>query len=138
MTPQLARLAGPWVNQLVARGGAWILSPCSQAPCSQAVLSGAVFSDAAALYDLLNPWDPDHSPSDRCYEELVMAADSVVDIGCGTGAMLHLTRERGHPGRPASSRTAPRWRGPGPGPTSSGPRAPRRARGGTLNSTWPR
>ncbi len=60
-----------------------------------------MFSDAeaAALYDLLNPWDPDNWPADRFYEELVMAATSVLDVGCGTGAMLHLARERGHPGR---------------------------------------
>jgi SAM-dependent methyltransferase len=56
-------------------------------------------ADAAAVYDLLNPWDPDHSPGDRFYAELVMAADSVLDVGCGTGTMLHLARERGHPGR---------------------------------------
>jgi SAM-dependent methyltransferase len=60
-----------------------------------------MFSDAddAALYDLLNPWDPDRAPGDRFYAELVMAADSVLDVGCGTGAMLCLARERGHPGR---------------------------------------
>ncbi|MDX6315508.1 MAG: hypothetical protein QOF44_4972 [Streptomyces sp.] len=63
--------------------------------------TGAVFSDAdaAALYDLLNPWDPDHRPGDRFSMELVMAADSVLDVGCGTGSMLHVARERGHRGR---------------------------------------
>jgi len=60
-----------------------------------------VFSDAdaAALYDLLNPWDPGLSPADRFYHELVMAADSVLDVGCGTGAMLACAREHGHRGR---------------------------------------
>jgi SAM-dependent methyltransferase len=60
-----------------------------------------VFSDAdaAALYDLLNPWDPGLSPGDRFYHELVMAADSVLDIGCGTGAMLAYARDHGHRGR---------------------------------------
>ena len=50
----------------------------------------AVFSDAerAALYDLLNPWNPKLSPGDRFYHQLIMAADSVLDVGCGTGAML--------------------------------------------------
>jgi SAM-dependent methyltransferase len=62
--------------------------------------TAAVFSDAdaAALYDLLNPWDPAQWPSDAFYEDLVMAAGSVLDVGCGTGAMLHRARERGHTG----------------------------------------
>ena len=56
-------------------------------------------ADAAALYDLLNPWDPARWPSDGFYEDLVMAADSVLDVGCGTGAMLARARELGHTGR---------------------------------------
>lgn len=56
-------------------------------------------ADAAALYDLLNPWDPGLSPADRFYHELVMAADSVLDVGCGTGAMLACARDHGHRGR---------------------------------------
>jgi SAM-dependent methyltransferase len=56
-------------------------------------------ADAAALYDVLNPWDPEHSAGDRFYHELAMAADSVLDIGCGTGAMLACAREHGHRGR---------------------------------------
>ena len=55
--------------------------------------------DAAALYDLVSPWDPELYPADRFYDGLVMAADSVLDVGCGTGAMLHRARERGHGGR---------------------------------------
>lgn len=56
-------------------------------------------ADAAALYDRLNPWDPGRQPGDRFYDELVMGADSVLDVGCGTGAMLHFAREHGHGGR---------------------------------------
>lgn len=60
-----------------------------------------MFSDAddAELYDLLNPWDPELSPGDRFYHEMVMAADSVLDVGCGTGAMLACARDSGHRGR---------------------------------------
>lgn len=61
----------------------------------------AVYTNAenASLYDVINPWDPGRFPSDRFYVGLVMAADSVLDVGCGTGAMLHLARDRGHQGR---------------------------------------
>lgn len=51
--------------------------------------------DAAALYDVLNAW----GPSDDFYLALVMGAESVLDVGCGTGAMLHQAREAGHAGR---------------------------------------
>jgi SAM-dependent methyltransferase len=55
--------------------------------------------DAAALYDVLCPWDPAVWPADAFYDGLVTAADSVLDVGCGTGSMLHRARERGHTGR---------------------------------------
>jgi SAM-dependent methyltransferase len=56
-----------------------------------------VYSDeaAAALYDLLNTW----GPGDDFYLGLVMAAGSVLDVGCGTGAILRRAREAGHAGR---------------------------------------
>jgi SAM-dependent methyltransferase len=61
----------------------------------------AVFSDAdaAALYDLLNPSDGTRFPSDAFYDDLVMSADDVLDVGCGTGSMLCQAREAGHLGR---------------------------------------
>lgn len=51
--------------------------------------------EAAALYDVLNPW----GPSDDFYLALVMEATSVLDVGCGTGAILHRARQVGHAGR---------------------------------------
>ncbi|MBA3380789.1 MAG: class I SAM-dependent methyltransferase [Actinobacteria bacterium] len=51
--------------------------------------------EAAALYDVLNAW----GPSDDFHLALVMEAASVLDVGCGTGAMLHRARQEGHVGR---------------------------------------
>lgn len=51
--------------------------------------------DVAALYDVLNPW----GRSDDFYLSLVMDARSVLDIGCGTGEILHRARRSGHTGR---------------------------------------
>lgn len=57
------------------------------------------FADAglAALYDLFFPWDERGDLS--FYLPLVMAADAVLDIGCGTGMLLHRARDSGHAGR---------------------------------------
>ena len=55
--------------------------------------------DVAALYDLMHPWDPARRGDAGFYTELVTAAGSVLDIGCGTGLMLHDLRERGYAGR---------------------------------------
>ncbi|MFD4562678.1 class I SAM-dependent methyltransferase [Streptomyces sp. NPDC058469] len=49
----------------------------------------------AALYDTLNPW----GPGDDFYLGLVMAADPVLDVGCGTGRLLGRARREGHRGR---------------------------------------
>jgi SAM-dependent methyltransferase len=58
-----------------------------------------LFADAslAALYDLLSPFD--RRGDFRFYLPLVMAADAVLDVGCGTGALLHRARQAGHSGR---------------------------------------
>jgi len=58
------------------------------------------FSDArlAALYDAQCPFEP--RGDFRFYLPLVMSAQAVLDVGCGTGALLHRARQVGHTGRP--------------------------------------
>lgn len=56
-------------------------------------------ADAAALYDQVNPWDGQKWPADAFYDSLVMSAATVMDVGCGTGGMLHCARDHGHLGR---------------------------------------
>jgi SAM-dependent methyltransferase len=51
----------------------------------------------AGLYDLFCGWEP--SGDSGFYLPLVMAADSVLDVGCGTGMLLRRAREAGHAGR---------------------------------------
>ena len=53
------------------------------------------WSDAAAWYDIMNPW----RPCDDFYLGLVMSAERVLDVGCGTGTLLGKAREAGHRGR---------------------------------------
>jgi len=56
-----------------------------------------LFSDErlAALYDLFSGRRQDFD----FYMKWVLAAPSVLDVGCGTGALLHRAREAGHNGR---------------------------------------
>ena len=57
------------------------------------------FSEAhlAALYDPL--CGRERRADFRFYLPLVMSANTVLDVGCGTGALLHWARESGHTGR---------------------------------------
>jgi SAM-dependent methyltransferase len=49
----------------------------------------------AALYDAFFP--PERRDDFAFYLPLVMAAPAVLDVGCGTGALLCLARKDGHP-----------------------------------------
>ena len=62
-------------------------------------MPGRLFSDPnlAALYDLFSPSEERGDFS--FYLPMVMSAEAVLDVGCGTGALLHRAREAGHPGR---------------------------------------
>ena len=54
-------------------------------------------TDLAALYD---PWCGREGRDDFAfYRPMVMAASAVLDVGCGTGLMLHQARDGGHRGR---------------------------------------
>jgi SAM-dependent methyltransferase len=58
-----------------------------------------LFSDAdlAVLYDAFCPRE--QRDDFNFYMPIVLSAEAVLDVGCGTGALLHEAREAGHSGR---------------------------------------
>lgn len=54
-------------------------------------------TEIAGLYDTFYP--PERRRDFGFYLPYIMRAGAVLDIGCGTGALLGLARERGHTGR---------------------------------------
>lgn len=60
-------------------------------------MADLIFADdeLAALYDRMNPGRDDFD----FYMPMILAATAVLDVGCGTGAMLHAARRAGHGGR---------------------------------------
>lgn len=59
----------------------------------------------AALYDVV---EQHGGPDELFYVALAGSADRVLDIGCGTGVMLHAIRDAGHRGRLVGVDPAPR------------------------------
>jgi ubiquinone/menaquinone biosynthesis C-methylase UbiE len=54
-------------------------------------------TDLAAWYDVFCSWEQRDDLA--FYLPLVMSADTVLDVGCGTGLLLHRARQAGHTGR---------------------------------------
>ncbi|HEY2552176.1 MAG TPA: class I SAM-dependent methyltransferase [Streptosporangiaceae bacterium] len=67
----------------------------AEAAADPAAAGPADWTSVGAWYDVLNPWGRDND----FYLSLVMQAGRVLDVGCGTGQLLHRASDGGHEGR---------------------------------------
>jgi SAM-dependent methyltransferase len=86
--------SGVWPNHQVRLVGTFPNTRAREPSLLGETAAVSRWENPAAWYDLLNPW----GPSDDFYLGLVMSTDRVLDVGCGTGRLLHRARDAGHTG----------------------------------------
>lgn len=86
----------------IATSSVWVgarVRARSSGGLAHGVVVDRLFSEdsLAELYDVFCA--PERRDDFSFYLRLVMSAGTVLDVGCGTGALLHRAREAGHSGR---------------------------------------